>query len=95
MQRFLLLQLLCAANAAIGGIALCDLTSLKAASQAWVCQGSPAALQAQQANLIVANLAGVNTSQPVCWTPSELEGAITYIICNLLNTIEGGGENPA
>lgn len=86
-QRFILMQLLCAAVNGAGGASECGLDALKAASQDWICQGSPSKLRLIQTQMICENLADVDCSQPVCWTPLELEGAITYLTCQLLNAL--------
>lgn len=77
MQKWLLLQFL---NDLLTVPKTLD--ALKEASQSYVCQGSPAKIDA----IIAAGLAtipGINTAQPVCWTPSELEGALAYVLCAL------------
>lgn len=83
-QRWLLLQLL---NALMTSPATLD--TLKTDAQGWICQGSPSKLRMLQAQLIGADLSGVVTAQPVCWTPLEIEGAIAFLTCKLLNQISG------
>lgn len=83
MQRYLLLQLLNYVNGLLGGTRY-ELSVLKEAGNQAACQGSPALLQLLQAEGIVELLPSVDQSQPVCWTPIELEGAIAYIMCKIL-----------
>lgn len=85
-QKYLLLQLLAAANTKAGGDTY-TLSQLKAAAADWICQGSPAKIDEQIAQFIASDLTDVDTDQPVCWTPLELEGALAYILCQLLATI--------
>ncbi len=86
MQKWLLIQAIAYFNAQLGGSAYTP-AQLKAAAQAWVCQGSPAKIREQMAEMIVDNM-GVfaDTDQPVCWTPLELEGALLFIICKAFNS---------
>jgi hypothetical protein len=78
-QRFLLLQLL---NALLTSPQTLD--QLKTDSNGWWCQGSPAKLRALQAQMVATDLSGAVTAQPICWTPLQLEGAISYVTCKLL-----------
>src|SRR5262245_46540511 len=81
-QSFMLMQLL---NALLDSPLTLD--QLKAAAAGYVCEGSPAKLRTIQAQLVADNLDGVVTAQPICWTPLQLSGAITYLYCSLLNQI--------
>jgi hypothetical protein len=83
-QRFLLLQLLNALQTSPQ-----TLDELKTDSDGWWCQGSPAKLRALQAQMVGDGLEGAVTVQPVCWTPLQLEGAISYLYCKLLAQIAG------
>lgn len=78
-QQFLLLQLL---NALLTSPQTLD--QLKADSAGYVCQGSTYKLQMLQAQMIAERLSGAVTAQPICWTLQQLEGAIAYVICELL-----------
>lgn len=88
MQKWLLIQALNYANQALGGT-LYTADQLEAGSEGWRCQGSPSKIDEQIAAGIVANLAGVNTAQPVCWTPLQLEGALAFIICKVMSNALG------
>lgn len=81
-QRFLLLQLL---NGLLDSPLTLD--QLKENSNGWWCQGSPAKIRALQAQMVATDLDGVVTAQPICWTPLQLEGAIGYLYCSLLDQI--------
>lgn len=82
MQKWLLLQLL---NAMLTSPQ--ELSALKEAAQSYICQGSPAKIDAIIAAGIAANLPRVNLAQPVCWTPLELEGALAYVLCKLADQL--------
>lgn len=84
MQSWLLLQLL---NSLL--TSPLELAALKVAAQGYVCQGSPSQIKLGEAAAIAAGLIRPDLSQPVCWTPLELEGAIAYVICKLLAQVGG------
>lgn len=56
-------------------------------SQPYWCQQSVAKIRMLQAQQVAARLPGVVTAQPVCWTPQQLEGAIAFLVCDLLNQL--------
>ena len=82
-QRFLLMQLL---NALLNSPH--SLSTLKNTdSQPYWCQGSTAKIKTLQAQQVASRLTGVTTAQPVCWTPQQVEGAIAFLYCSLLNQL--------
>lgn len=85
MAKFLLIQLL---NSLLNSPL--ELSALKSLAAAYRCQGSPAKIQALWTASIISGLRGVETAQPVCWTPNELEGALAYLVCKLA----GGSQLP-
>jgi hypothetical protein len=86
VQKSLLLQLLASINAALGGTAYTS-DQLKEAADAYRCQGSVSKIDEQIAYNILTYLDGADATQPVCWTPLELEGALAFIVCSILNTL--------
>lgn len=65
-----------------------SLSTLQNTSSApYWCQGSAAKIRLLQAQQVAARLPGVVTAQPVCWTPQQLEGAIAFLVCDLLNQL--------
>lgn len=88
MQKWLLIQALNYLNGAIGGTRY-TAEQLEAGAAYWICQGSPAKIDEQIAAGILLNVPQVNTAQPVCWTPLQLEGAYAYILCKLMSTVFG------
>ncbi len=81
MQQWLLIQLL---NALLDSPLTLD--QLLTNAQGYVCQ-SPNAIRQLTADMIVNGLDGVNTAQPVCLTPQELQGEMAYLVCALLAQI--------
>lgn len=87
MQRYLLLQLLCAVADNLGATVTCTTDGYEELAANFLCQGSTAKIQALQAQLIVDELAEVDDSQPVCMDPAVIEGAIANIICLILEQL--------
>lgn len=87
MQQYLLLQVLCAAANALGAAVTCTAAGYQDMAADYLCQGSPAAINAQAAANIIDQLVDVDTTQPVCLTPSELAGAQAYLVCTILEQL--------
>lgn len=65
-----------------------SLSTLQNTSSApYWCEGSAAKIKLLQAQQVADGLVGAVTAQPVCWTPQQLEGAIAFLYCDLLNQI--------
>lgn len=88
MQKWLLIQALNYINSVLGGT-LYTADQLEAGAEGWVCQGSPNKIDEQIAMGIVSNVPAINTSQPVCWTPLQIEGALAFILCKVLSSALG------
>ena len=82
-QRYLLMQLL---NALLDSPR--TLSELKDTDSAgYICNGSTSQQRMLQAQMIATGLADAVTAQPTCWTAQQLEGAISYLVCELLAQI--------
>lgn len=82
MQQWLLIQLL---NALLD--TPLTIEQLQDAAAPYLCQGSPAKLNALAATDIAENLDGAVTAQPVCYNPAELSAMQTYLVCALLTQL--------
>ena len=94
-QKWVFIQLLCAVVNYYGGEELHDCTdaeALKDLAAPWLCQGSPEKLRAHQMEILKDAFPLVNFDQPVCWSPLELEGTFTALICELTSLIEAQAE---
>jgi hypothetical protein len=92
-QKWVFLQLLCGIVNYYAGETLHDCTdadALKELAAPWLCQGSPAKLRAHQMEIVCEAFPLLDCSQPVCWSPLELEGAYTALICELAAIVEAG-----
>lgn len=87
MQNYLLLQLLCAIATELGISVTCTNAGFEELAEPWLCQGSPAKINYQAAQLIADNLPDVDLSQPVCLTPLQLAGANAALICSILDNL--------
>ena len=90
-QKWIFLQLLCGVVNYYADEQLHDCTdadALKELAAPWLCQGSPAKLRAHQMEILCAAFPLLNCDQPVCWSPLELEGAFTALICELAALID-------
>lgn len=88
-QRVLLLRLMCAAAQSMGSQANCTDDALKTQAANWACQGSAEKIRQLQMQMICDSTIGFDCSQPVCWTPLQIEGAMAYVICEIINQLEG------
>lgn len=82
MQRYLLMQLL---NSLLTSPV--SLAQLRENAESYRCQGSVSKLRLLQAQLIADELTDVSTTQPTCWRPEEIEGAITWLVCKLVSQV--------
>lgn len=89
-QKYILIQLLLQAASALGQLNSTDMATVKTLASAWFCQGGPENLRLIQAQKICATITA-DCTQPVCWTPEELEGAMTYAVCHLANGVANPG----
>lgn len=87
MQDYMMLQLLCAVATALGISVTCSAAGYAELAAGWKCLGSPAAINQALAEEMVGDLAGVDTSQPICMDPLVLAGAKAALICYIIQAL--------
>jgi hypothetical protein len=91
-QKWILIQLYCGLLNYFADEVVHDCTdpdALKALGECWWCQGSPAKLQLTQMQIVCEAVEALDCSQPVCWSPLELEATLTELICELTQIFTG------
>ncbi len=84
-QRYLLMHMLASLINLAGGDVPTDDGELFAASEGYLCQGSPAKLRTAEASAIAAaSLDGVDLTHVTCYSPLAIESAIAYLTCTAL-----------
>ena len=86
-QRIILARLLCAVADNLGASVTCTDEGLRTLAAPWLCQGSVGKLQLIQAQMICDSDLDLDCSQPVCWSPLEVEAAITALTCEIVNAL--------
>lgn len=85
-QKWIFIQLVCGLINYLAEETVHDCTdadALKALGECYWCQGSVGKLKLLQAQKLCETFATLDCSQPVCWSPLELEATYTRLLCEL------------